>query len=120
MDKNYNCDALKRLARQAKNRLSKRNYYNGKGECCVRNMGFFADYKLVLLNSKEDEKLYLKVKEILTENEDAINPIGKLVDAQKFSSLSEQDKEKYLFNLVDKYKKMKERFSKEKELSNVC
>lgn len=37
MDKNYNCDALKRLARQAKNRLSKRNYLNGKGELKVIN-----------------------------------------------------------------------------------
>lgn len=119
MDKNYNCDALKKLARQAKNRLSKRNYFNGNGEFGLKTSGFFADYKLVLLNNKEDEKFYLKVKQILAENEDTVNPIGKLVDAQKFSSLSEQDKEKYLFNLVEKYKQMKERFCKEKELSNV-
>lgn len=62
MDKNYNCDALKRLARQAKNRLSKRNYLNGKGELKVINGGYLADYKLVLLSGKDDEKHIAKLK----------------------------------------------------------
>ncbi len=119
MEKNYSCDALKRLARQAKNRLSNRNYINGKGELKVVSGGYLADYKLVLLSGKEDEKLYCKVKEILSENEDIINPIGKLVDKSKFSALSASERERYLFNLVEKYKKMKERFEQEKELSNV-
>ena len=73
MDKNYNCDALKRLARQAKNRLSKRNYLNGKGELKVINGGYLADYKLVLLSGKDDEKLYCKVKEMLSENKKEFN-----------------------------------------------
>lgn len=120
MEKNCNCDALKRLARQAKNRLSNRNYFNGKGEYKVVNDNYFADYKLVLLSAKDDEKLYNKVREMLSENEDAINPIGKLVDKTKFSSLSEMDKERYIFNLADKYKSMRERFQREKELSEVC
>lgn len=120
MDKNYNCDALKRLARQAKNRLSKRNYLNGKGELKVINGGYLADYKLVLLSGKDDEKLYCKVKEMLSENEDTANPIGRLVDKTKFSSLSLCEQERYIFNLVDKYKKMKQRFEQEKELSKVC
>lgn len=119
MEKNYSCDALKRLARQAKNRLSRRNYINGNGEVKVISGGYLADYKLILLSGKEDEKLYCKVKEILSENEDAVNPIGKLVDKSKFSALSPCEQERYLFELIDKYKKMKERFIQEKELSNV-
>ena len=119
MDKNCNCDALKKLARQAKNRLSKRNYFNGKGEIGGMRNNFFADYKLVLISNKEDEKLYTKVKEILAENEDIINPIGKLVDSNKYQTLSQMDKERYIFNLAEKYKEMKKRFEREKEFSNV-
>ena len=119
MDKNCNCDALKKLARQAKNRLSKRNYFNGKGELGVDKSNFLAEYKLVLISNKEDEKLYLKVKEILEENEDVINPIGRLVDSNKYQKLSNNDKERYIFNLAEKYKEMKKRFEREKEFSNV-
>ena len=119
MEKNYNCDALKRLAKQAKNRLGKHKYLNGKGEYKVVNKDYLAEYKLILINEKEDEKLYNKVCKILSENEDIINPLGKLVDKTKFSMLSERDKERYIINLADKYKIMKKRFEKEKELSQV-
>lgn len=119
MEKNYNCDALKRLARQAKNRLSNHKYLNGKGEYNVKNGEYLAEYKLMLLSSKEDEKLYSKVCQILSENRDVINPLGKLVDKNKFSTLSDKDKERYIFNLADKYKQMKQRFEKENEFSEV-
>ncbi len=119
MEKTSSCYALKRLARQAKNRLGKRNYYNGKGDFKVIDGGYLADYKLVLLSNKEDEKLYSKVKTILSENEDVINPLGRLVDKTKFSSLSEMDKERYIFNLAEKYRAMKERYKNEKEFSQV-
>ena len=118
MEKNNSCDALKRLARQAKCRLGKRNYI-GKGELKVVGGAYLADYKLVLISNKEDEKFYLKVKSILSENEDIINPLGKLVDKVKFSSLSEMDKERYIFNLAEKYRAMRERFIEEKSLSQV-
>lgn len=119
MEKNNSCDALKRLARQAKNRLGKRNYLNRKGESKVGSDYYLADYKLVLLSTKEDEKLYLKVKSILSEDEDVINPLGKLVDKNKFFSLSEMDKERYIFNLAEKYRAMKERYKQEKEFFQV-
>ena len=119
MEKNYNCDALKRLARQAKNRLSNHKYLNGKGEYNVKNGEYLAEYKLMLLSLKEDEKLYSKVCQILSENRDVINPLGKLVDKTKFSTLSDKDKERYIFNLADKYRQMKQRFEKENEFSEV-
>ena len=119
MEKNYNCDALKRLARQAKNRLSNHKYLNGKGEYNVKNGEYLAEYKLMLLSSKEDEKLYSKVCQILSENRDVIYPLGKLVDKTKFSTLSDKDKERYIFNLADKYRQMKQRFEKENEFSEV-
>ncbi len=121
MEKKYNCDALKRLARQAKNRLGKRKYFNEKGEYKVYNGGYLADYKLVLLSNKEEEKMYMKVKEMLSQDEDAINPIGKLVDLQKFATLSSAEKDRYIITLADKYLKLKARFEREKTFSQeVC
>jgi uncharacterized protein YkuJ len=105
-------DALRRLARQAKNRLGRRNYFEGNG-CKMCNGGYLADYKLVHLSSKEEEKFYEQVRDVLKENFDAIDPLGKLVDKSKLAQMSEIAKERYIINLADKYLKMKKRFEKE-------
>ncbi|MDD4110848.1 MAG: hypothetical protein PHS54_04790 [Clostridia bacterium] len=108
------CDALRRLARQAKNRLGNRNYFEGKGNNKVLNGGYLADYKLVHLSNKKEEKFYEQVREILENEIDAIKPIGKLADKTKFEQMSETQKERYIINLADKYLKMKERFERER------
>lgn len=110
------CDALRRLARQAKNRLSKRDYIEGKGYK-VYSGGLIADYKLVQISGKEDENFYQKVSEMLTENIDIINPLGKLVDKSKLDSMNNKDRERYIINLADRYIKMKQRFEKEQSNS---
>lgn len=112
MDKTC-CDALRRLARQAKNRLSRRDYIEGNGYK-VYSGGLIADYKLVHLSNKEDEKFYEKVSEILSENIDTINPLGKLVDKNKLELMTNKERERYIINLADKYIKMKSRFEKER------
>lgn len=117
MEKGYS-DALRRLARQAKNRLTGRNYMDGSGYK-VYSGGLLADYKLVQISKRDDEILYEKVSRILSENIDIVNPIGKLVDKKKISIMSAQEKERYVFSIIDKYIKMKSRF--EREHSNkVC
>lgn len=112
-------DALRRLARQAKNRLSRQNYFEGKGKYKVYNGGLVADYKLVQLSNKEDEKFYQRVKDILKEDIDTINPLGKLVDKCKLEQMSNNEREKYIITLADKYVKMKQRFEKEQEMEFV-
>lgn len=109
------CDALRRLARQAKNRLGGRNYFEGKGNNKVLNGGYLADYKLVHLSNKEEETFYQKVREILENDFDSINPLGKLADKSKLEQMNELQKERYIINLADKYLKMKERFERERE-----
>lgn len=111
------CDALRRLARQAKNRLGRRNCFEGKGHNRVLNGGYLADYKLVHLSNKEEENFYQKVREILENDFDSINPLGKLADKSKLEQMSGIQKERYIINLADKYLKMKERFEREKEKS---
>ena len=95
MEKRYS-DALRKLARQAKNRLSGRKYIEGSGYK-VYNGGLLADYQLVQINKKEDEKLYEKVSQILSENIDIVNPIGRLVDKEIIKNMSSQEKESVYF-----------------------
>lgn len=103
------CDALRRLAKQAKNKL------NGKkdNDYKIYGGGLLADYKLVQISSKEEEKFYQKVSKILSENYDIINPLGKLVDIEKLEQMSDIEKERHIINLADKYIKMKNRYEKE-------
>lgn len=110
---NCNCEALRRLARQAKNRLSRRKYFEGNGDYKMYNGGLIADYKLVHLNQKEDERLYEKVREMLNEDIDTVNPLGKIVDKARIEQMTNKERERYIINLADKYLKMKERFQKE-------
>lgn len=114
--KKTRCDALRRLARQAKNRLSGRNCMEGNGYK-VYSGGLLAEYKLVRINEKEDERLYEKVSEILNENIDTINPIGRLADSNRMNAMNTQEKERYIFNLIDKYAEMRRRFEREQFVS---
>ena len=116
MEKFCKNDALKRLAQQAKKRLTKGAYnetqkYASKFK--VYEGGIVADYKLVVLNDSEDEKLYNKVCQILNDNIDCIDPLGKIIDFEKLNKLSNIEKDRYIINLRDKYLDMKNRYLKE-------
>ncbi len=56
------------------------------------------------LDTTRDEVLYNKVKQLLNEDEEVLNPIARLMDHRYYSSLSPTQKERYFFYLVDKYK----------------
>ena len=64
-----------------------------------------------------EQELYEKVCRILERDEIVINPIKELVDYKYYNSLSLEAKQKYIFDLSDKYKEMKERYIKEHALS---
>lgn len=111
-------DALKRMAQMAKNRL--RNKVNEMDNKSIKSRGNFkilysdgVDIKSKII-TREDIKLYEKVKEMLDKNCDITNPISKLIDHKVYNKLDERSKERYLFELVDKYKKYKEKYEKEK------
>lgn len=99
---------LKKLALQAKKRLM-----NGsKTKTCLFPESKNKTIKKFMCD--EDEKFYKKVCKILTENPDIHNPIGKLIDNKIYNTLSTSSKEKYFFDLIDKYAECKIRFEKEK------
>ena len=116
MAKSIRKDALKRLAQQAKERLSSGGYkqpqkYGSKFK--IYEGGIVADYKLVVLSDTEDVKLYKRVCELLRENEDVINPIGQICDSSKLEQMSSFDRDRYVINMRDKYLEMKDRFYRE-------
>ena len=111
-------DALKRMAQMAKSRLrnkvvgaENKNSKRGKFKIIF---GDGVDYKCKII-TKEDVKLYEKVKSILDEDIDVINPIARLIDYKSYNKMDSLMQERYLFDLVDKYKKYKEKYILEKQ-----
>ncbi len=114
--KNRN-DALKKLAKQAKERLSCGGYNQPQGFASkfkIYEGGIVADYKLIILSDTEDEKLYKQICEILDENIDVLNPIGQIADKEKLSEMTQNERDRYIINLRDKYLKFKDRYIEEK------
>ncbi len=62
-----------------------------------------------------EQELYEKVCRLLERDEIVINPIKELVDYKHYNSLSLEAKQKYIFDLSEKYKIMKMRYEKEHE-----
>lgn len=70
--------------------------------------------------SVHEQELYDRVCKLLDREEVVINPIKELVDYKYYNTLSIEAKQKYIFDLSEKYKSMKLRYEKEHEiLANV-
>lgn len=91
-------DILKFMAQQAKNRL------RGKDKNLRPNVK--------TIDVKDDEKLYGIVKKTVDDN--CINPLAELIDIKYYKTLSSDQKERYFFNLADKYRELKQRYEHEK------
>jgi len=112
-------DALKRMALMAKNRLRKKVNENDNKN--IKNRGQFkviygegVDVKSKII-TREDRKLYEKVKTMLDEEGEVTNPMARLIDYKVYNKLSSESKERYLFEMLDKYKKYKQKYNDEKQ-----
>jgi hypothetical protein len=65
----------------------------------------------------KEEAFYKKVCKILEEEELVLNPIGKLLDREEYERLDEPNRQKYILDISKKFREMKERYYKEKQLS---
>ncbi len=97
-------EMLKALAQQAKDRLRARNC---KGVNCVKDNVI----RTVIIKS-DDEQLYNKVKDVV--NLDIVNPMAELIDINYYKTLTNEQKERYFFELSDKFRELKSRYEKEK------
>lgn len=65
-------------------------------------------------NAIVDEKMYQKVCSILDSDEVALNPIGQLIDADIYASLDPVGKQRYVLELSNKFRELKERYYRER------
>lgn len=63
--------------------------------------------------SEREKELYNKVCRILSSDQIVINPIKELVDNKYYNSLSLDAKQRYIYELSEKYKEMKLRYERE-------
>ena len=70
-------------------------------------------YAKVCFGTHEQE-LYERVCRLLERDEVVINPIHELVDKKYYNTLSLEAKQKYIFDLSEKYKEMKIRYEAER------
>lgn len=67
-----------------------------------------------------EQELYERVCKLLERDEIVINPIQELIDRKYYNSLTLDAKQKYIFELSEKYKEMKNRYEIERrEFANV-
>ena len=95
------------LAKDAKSRMI--NYNKGK------SVFEQIPYAKACFGVREQE-LYERVCKLLDKQEVVINPIKELVDYKYYNSLSIEAKQKYIFELSEKYKIMKLRYEREREV----
>jgi len=116
---------IRNLAKMAKSRMKK-----GFWEDCKENVDkaieqnsaskseviHYYRVKIVRqLNGSADELFYYKVKHILDTCGDVCDILGRLCDDELMSTMSFQEKQRYLFELSDKYRRCRERYFEEKK-----
>lgn len=99
---------LYNLAKQAKRRM--KNYNNGG----IQHLSYAK-----LAYSDKDQDLYKKICKMLDEDRIIINPINELMDKKYYDTLSFEGKQRYILDLSEKYRQMKERYDRERTLSKV-
>ena len=96
-------DILKTLAMKAKNRMINKN---------LRNTYATTSIKII---DNNDQAFYNKVKEIIVEDEDVLNPLKRLMDENHLMKLDARGKERYLLETIEKYQRAKYRIEHENE-----
>ena len=69
---------------------------------------------LSAVRADEEESFYAKVRSILDEDENATNPIGRLIDHSCFEQLDENNKQLYILRLAEKFRQMRDRYYRER------
>jgi len=61
----------------------------------------------------KEEAFFEKVCKILEDDENTINPIGKLIEHEIYDTLDDVNKQRYILELSKKFREMSARYSKE-------
>ncbi len=115
---------LSELAKNAKQRLKSNNYQHTGNVVSINTAASLQSYiQKPKQNLKQptqssviasyDDLLYKKVCDILDGKEEVINPVSELIDRKIFNTLEATQKQKYINNLIEKYKQLKQRYYRE-------
>jgi hypothetical protein len=124
--KESNEKSLKAEARRAKLRIKSGFWAERKEELqtqkqLAREQGvneskagrFFAERVSRQIAGETDDAFYLRVKQMLLEEGEVSNAIGRLTDKPYYDSLSYEEKQRYTLSLSEKYLRALERFRRE-------
>ena len=76
---------------------------------------YFAEQVSAKIAGEKEDEFYIKVKQILTQEGEVSNAIGRLTDKAYFDTLSYEEKQRYTLALSEKYLRALERFRRECE-----
>ncbi len=122
-------DSIKLKARQAKQRL-KSNFWEdckrqiSDGQIAAKTQGlnenkvsaYVKTQVKTTINGEKQDDFYLKVKQLLDEEGEVSDAIGRLTDREVYEKLSYEEKQRYSLELSAKYVRALEKYRKEKEL----
>ena len=109
---------LKKLALDAKNRLKHCSYQNKEeNQSIKRNIAFQNHIRMVMESECKSPEITIKVindyaekeafqnrvYELLNKNEDCINPLKQLSDSKLMALMTENEKQRYIFDLAERY-----------------
>lgn len=61
-----------------------------------------------------DERMYERVCEMLDRDEATLNPIGQLIDGEVYNKLDATARQRYILELSNKFRELKERYYRER------
>ncbi len=109
---------LKKRAQLAKQRLKMGYFESAHGETEFHddtNVGYTASYAhFADTTTNRDEKMYKKVCAMLDRDEATLNPIGQLIESDVYSALDAAAKQRYILELSNKFRELKERYYRER------
>ena len=76
---------------------------------------YFAEQVSAKIAGEKEDEFYIKVKQILIQEGEVSNAIGRLTDKEYFDTLSYEEKQRYTLSLSEKYLRALERFRRECE-----
>ena len=99
---------LKKLAQSAKNRL-KMGYWDGASAAEIAPTRAEA-----AIGYAAEEEMYAVVRDALSADECVIDPIGRLIDWDRFNKMDQAERSRYVLELSKIYLRLKDRYYREK------
>ena len=109
MSKNIESN-YKRLVREAKQRLMTSGYDEIIKIRSIRSSSRSFRIANKTLSQREIYECYLKVGEILADDSNKLSAIGRLVDVERYNSMTPAEQERYIFALSTLYRALKSEY----------